>query len=610
MNGPYSEATPSWMIPASAVDWTEPVLVERSAIVVVINALAVLGSTFLIVLFFYDRGLRNVPNYLVLNLAVADLALSVTHLSVNATLLATGAWSYGLCQYSGWSATFFGGVSLSSLGVMAFERFAATVKESPLRPRQVAFMVAGVWLWNGWLAAIPWALQQEYRPEPSRVYCMSQWTTRVPAWATFAAIVILQIASVAVTISTSYYAIYHKVVEIKKLLKSVRQHNTESFSYAPPSSVMPPPGLPTSPGMSMPAASTMNTLSSSVNSPLLGESGRTVVNSSVNGGGAGGMAVAKSASLGATGGPPLSSMAEGPESPGLPAPASMPTTPIPPRRRGSILADPSQPAKRLSVTLATPPMLTRPAWWNAVFGPANELPTSSSFTMPHSLSMDASTSVVGNGSGTGQEDTSVGGGTAAAGTIARTAATTPRGSGALPDGGSPEYHSKSGTGRRASISPNDSVTSGLGQLPSAGVPPGQDTMRKKASSFLRSLPQFRRRRAMEEKKLETVLFRKAIIITGTFCINWLPYMVSVAYQFISDRELPAWFHVTSALGIYINSATDPLLCLVLDTRWLRSMREILGLVKDDAYGGPSVARTRSNSRRISGDPNATIRRRM
>jgi hypothetical protein len=199
-------------------------------VVMFINSLAMIGTVFIGILFLKDRSLRNVPNCMVLSLASSDFLLSFSHFILSALVIARGSWSEKTCQVSGWTATFFGGTSLSQLGVLAFERYCATVRERPLQPKQATILVGSIFLWQLWVACIPFALQQQYRVEPSKVYCMSKWTFLDPAWGTFTGIVIFSIIASTNVIALSYYAIYHKVVEIKKLLKNVGQGESSTGS--------------------------------------------------------------------------------------------------------------------------------------------------------------------------------------------------------------------------------------------------------------------------------------------------------------------------------------------------------------------------------------------
>jgi hypothetical protein len=131
---------------------------------------------------------------------------------------------------------------------------------------------------------------------------------------------------------------------------------------------------------------------------------------------------------------------------------------------------------------------------------------------------------------------------------------------------------------RPSIS-GSSKNSGATAVPGQSCPPGR---LRKASSVVRYLNVFKQKKAMEEKRLETILFRKAIIITGVFSLLWSPYLIAVVVQLAIPfgQPLPTWFHTWAALGIYANSAMNPALYILLDTRWKRSALELLGLDKD------------------------------
>ncbi|KAI9219969.1 hypothetical protein BC828DRAFT_384713 [Blastocladiella britannica] len=454
-----------------------------------------------------------------LNLTVADFMLASTSFIGQISLLSSQHWDYKWCQYSGWTSTFFGGVALNSLAIIAFERFFSTVKERPLK-RPIAFgIVGGVWAEFTLVAALPWILGEEYRIEITNTYCITLWNRSVPAWFTFALIVMGHVALVFSIIGGSYYRIYNKVADIKKQLHGVQRRSkakkgrTSSTSPSQTGSVFSIGSqVASNSGNSGNNKSMTPSPSSSAGAPLLASS-------------------QKGGSLGSSG----STAAASPGSSGAAAAAAM----------AAAAAFAKSPTRR-------------PSWWRSMFD--------------QGAAVDA-------------------------GAAPSVAAESPKSGGPAPMtavANSTAIATGVGDAAVAALAANPAATT-------AGFP--HTGLRKKASSLLRNLPSFRRTQQMDDRRLEAVLFRKAVIITAVFASNWAAYMFIVMFSFITGWSLPNWLHYIATFGVHLNSVTNPVLCLILDTRWVKVAKETLGIGKKPppTYGssrggadGQSAGMRRSN----------------
>ncbi|ORZ32981.1 hypothetical protein BCR44DRAFT_90252, partial [Catenaria anguillulae PL171] len=499
-----SVLNPEWKVTNDAPNYEKPINPILSGIILTINTCSVLACIFIMVLFKRERALRTVPNYFVLNLTIADMLTSVTHGPL--TLFATSQ----------------AGTSLMSLALISFERFMSTYKERPLQQHHVNYMVGGVWLENGVIAAIPYMLGQQYMPEPSNVFCMSLWTTTVPAWTLFAIITQLHLGSAFGVIVMSYYKIYNKVISIKAQLKGVK-HKNQQMSSAPTAAsvkdVKSLPGRPTN-------ASTSSTGGASASTPSPGAS----------------MNTSTLASSGASTSPLVSAST----------------------------------AANASSSVATPPghygleraQIRRPSWWLNMFGRAS---TASMLPgMPSGV----------DGQQAHAQDAPV----EESSMVVRAVRSRSSSSAS-----SPSTSNADASSHAAAPGVDQSAINALADANSStntrtNHSDGLNRTRK-TSSLMHSLKQMRRRKSSAESnrnKLEQVLFRKSVIISCVFTMNWMPYIAVVMWQFITGYHLPPWYHTFAALGIYTNSFTNPVICLLLDTRWVKAAKDMLGIKGPEA----------------------------
>lgn len=103
--------------------------------------LTVIGNSFIFILFWKDRSLRTVPNYLVLSLTVTDWFVGVSRMIFLCLHIHGRAWSAGQigCQIDGYLTVQFECQSLVGLVALGLERYMAVVK------RKVRNLWKSVW---------------------------------------------------------------------------------------------------------------------------------------------------------------------------------------------------------------------------------------------------------------------------------------------------------------------------------------------------------------------------------------------------------------------------------------------------------------------------------
>ncbi|KND00693.1 uncharacterized protein SPPG_03814 [Spizellomyces punctatus DAOM BR117] len=83
--------------------------------------------------------------------------------------------------------------------------------------------------------------------------------------------------------------------------------------------------------------------------------------------------------------------------------------------------------------------------------------------------------------------------------------------------------------------------------------------------------------ATDERDFQIRLAIKSAILVGVFTICWTPEHMYFLYEMISGRPSPAWLDSVGVIMLVINAAVDPLVILMLDSRWKRASRSILRL---------------------------------
>uniref|UniRef100_W5N9Z5 Parapinopsin b n=1 Tax=Lepisosteus oculatus TaxID=7918 RepID=W5N9Z5_LEPOC len=153
------------------------------------TAAIILNATVILVTIRH-RQLRQPINYSLVNLAVADLGVTVTGGSLTVLTNAMGYFSLGRigCVIEGFSVAFFGIAGLCTVAVIAVDRFMVVCK--PLgtvifRTRHATVGVVFSWVWSFIWNTPPLFGWGSYQLEGVKTSCAPDWYSRNPANVSF-----------------------------------------------------------------------------------------------------------------------------------------------------------------------------------------------------------------------------------------------------------------------------------------------------------------------------------------------------------------------------------------------------------------------------------------
>lgn len=150
-----------------------------------IGLTALIGNVSLYIIVYKDKDLRTVTNLFILNLAAADIMVSIFSIPFTVATIITQDWVFGetACVVLGFFTilSFIG--SVMSLGMIAINRYFYIVRwntYSKLFPwRKALLFAAAVWVVALSLAAPPLLGWAEYRFIPGKSYCFVYWPSDV-----------------------------------------------------------------------------------------------------------------------------------------------------------------------------------------------------------------------------------------------------------------------------------------------------------------------------------------------------------------------------------------------------------------------------------------------
>lgn len=166
-------------------------LIRQPAHMIVIFALAyglvfifaLLGNILVIAVIFKDPTMRNVTNYFILNLAVADILVAIFVLPI--TLLANifSGWRFGafMCKTTPYIQSVVQCASVNTLAAIAFDRYQAICYSRHSKTTSCAYRttIIGIWLF-AFCIMIPLVVFYEhyYHPDyPDVPMCHQLWPT-------------------------------------------------------------------------------------------------------------------------------------------------------------------------------------------------------------------------------------------------------------------------------------------------------------------------------------------------------------------------------------------------------------------------------------------------
>ncbi|XP_036389248.1 parapinopsin a [Megalops cyprinoides] len=156
-----------------------------SLIMAVFSTAAVILNVTVIVVTLRHRQLRQPLNYALVNLAVADLGVTVTGGWLTVVTNAMGYFSLGRigCVFEGFAVAFFGIAALCTVAVIAVDRFIVVCKPLGSIMFQTRHAVAGValsWVWSFIWNTPPLFGWGSYQLEGVGTSCAPDWYSRDP----------------------------------------------------------------------------------------------------------------------------------------------------------------------------------------------------------------------------------------------------------------------------------------------------------------------------------------------------------------------------------------------------------------------------------------------
>ena len=163
---------------------TTSVVIE-ALLLVAICALSVVGNTLLFIAFLRRKKLRTISNGYLLNLAFADLLVSVLNMPVTVVSIIEQKWIFGqtACNFLGFTTMLSFVSSVMSLAMIAINRYYYVVRWKSYRsiftPRNSVLFGATVWFISSAISMPPLFGWADYRYIPGKSYCFVFWPSDV-----------------------------------------------------------------------------------------------------------------------------------------------------------------------------------------------------------------------------------------------------------------------------------------------------------------------------------------------------------------------------------------------------------------------------------------------
>ncbi|XP_068743075.1 melatonin receptor type 1B-like [Montipora capricornis] len=205
----------------------------EAAILVIICAVSIIGNTAFFVIFLRSKTMRTISNGYLLNLAFADLLVSVLNMPVTVVTIIQQRWIFGesACKFLGFTTMVSFVSSVMSLAMIAINRYYYVVHWKTYRsiftPRKSVLFGGIVWLISLLLSLPPLLGWADYRYIPGQSYCFVFWPSSVYYLYFMFTICFLGPPFV---MSLSYYRILRFTREAKRKIKQHRNTN-ESEHY-------------------------------------------------------------------------------------------------------------------------------------------------------------------------------------------------------------------------------------------------------------------------------------------------------------------------------------------------------------------------------------------
>ncbi|XP_022088029.1 alpha-1A adrenergic receptor-like [Acanthaster planci] len=193
--------------------------VIQAVAICIFALLTVCGNTLIILGIIRFRVLQTITSAFILNLAVVDFLVGVTLMPVALITCIKQEWILGnvFCKISGVINMLFSVASISTLSVIAIDRYCAIIRPlkyaSFMTRRTVAVFLVWVWGQSLLIALLPLAPWSEYRYDSSELLCLIAWGSTHFSFATLCLFV-----CIIVPLGIMFFCYYH-------ILKVARHHS-------------------------------------------------------------------------------------------------------------------------------------------------------------------------------------------------------------------------------------------------------------------------------------------------------------------------------------------------------------------------------------------------
>lgn len=158
-------------------------VVLESGVAIIFMILAVTGNLTVCLAISRNRFLRTVPNFLLLNLAAADILSAVVSFPILISVLVNGTWGFhgSVCQFQAFQTYVSYSCSLLTLTVTSVTRYYATVHpvkhRGIFKVKTVCVLISVVWAISFAFAAMPLLGWGRYQFEPFYALCIHDHTS-------------------------------------------------------------------------------------------------------------------------------------------------------------------------------------------------------------------------------------------------------------------------------------------------------------------------------------------------------------------------------------------------------------------------------------------------
>ena len=204
-------------------------MISEMTILCFICLAAFIGNVSLFLIVYKNPNLRTITNMFILNLAAADILVSVLSMPVTMVTIVKEHWVFGhtACVVLGYFTILSFIASVMSLGMIAINRYFYIVKWNTytinFTKRKALLYAAGVWFVSMSLASPPLFGWAEYRFIPGKSYCFVYWPSNV--YFMYFMITVCFFGPLSV-MAFSYYNILHFTRNLKMKVQKSRDNLT------------------------------------------------------------------------------------------------------------------------------------------------------------------------------------------------------------------------------------------------------------------------------------------------------------------------------------------------------------------------------------------------